>query len=176
MCIHIWGNLGIRDRFKINVIFCYLLHIHSRKTGNWFSLFLCSLWWVQIVGCALAWMSYSYICTLHHLIIIIVQTYLKTLNLRLSDIFCFQFTNSLVMIERIYTLSYYHHQIGNMNYYLLFRVRSWSNGLRCMSFFILTILQQGWLIDLSQLCIFFNFLLCVLPSMKWRICYTINHA
>ena len=30
--------------------------------------------------------------------------------------------------------SYYHHQIGSMNYYPLFRVRSWNNGLRCMSF------------------------------------------
>ena len=37
----------------------------------------------------------------------------------------------------IYTLSYYHHQIGSMNYYPLFRVRSWNNGARCMSFYIL---------------------------------------
>ena len=43
---------------------------------------------------------------------------------------------SLVMIERIYTLSYYHHQIGSMNYYPLFRVRSWNNGMRCMSLYI----------------------------------------
>ena len=44
---------------------------------------------------------------------------------------------SFVMIERIHTLSYYHHQIGSMNYYLLFRVRSWNNGMRCMSLHIL---------------------------------------
>ena len=37
----------------------------------------------------------------------------------------------------IYTLSYYHHQIGSMNYYPLFRVRSWNNGVRCISFYIL---------------------------------------
>ena len=42
---------------------------------------------------------------------------------------------SLVTIERIYTLSYYHHQIGSMNYYPLFRVRSWNNGMRCMSLY-----------------------------------------
>ena len=42
---------------------------------------------------------------------------------------------SLVTIERIYTLSYHHHQIGNMNYYALFRVRSWNNGMRCMSLY-----------------------------------------
>ena len=39
--------------------------------------------------------------------------------------------------ENIYTLSYHHHQIGSMNYYPLFRVRSWNNGVRCMSFYIL---------------------------------------
>ena len=33
---------------------------------------------------------------------------------------------SLVMIERIYTVSYCHHQIGSMNYSPLFRVRSWT--------------------------------------------------
>ena len=34
-------------------------------------------------------------------------------------------------------LAYYHHQIENMNYYPLFRVRSWNNGMRCMSLYIL---------------------------------------
>ena len=51
----------------------------------------------------------------------------------------------LGMIERIhiYTLSYYHHQIGSMNYYPLFRVRSWNNGVRCMSFYILMIMNTA---------------------------------
>ena len=40
--------------------------------------------------------------------------------------------------ENIYTVSYNHHQIGSMNYYPLFRVNSWNNGVRCMSFCILT--------------------------------------
>ena len=39
------------------------------------------------------------------------------------------------MIERIYTLLYYRLQIGSMNYYPLFRVRSWDNGVRCMSLY-----------------------------------------
>ena len=54
----------------------------------------------------------------------------------------FSFPISLVMIEKIYTLSYYHHQIGSMNCYPLFRVRSWNNGLRCMSLYILTIIEE----------------------------------
>ena len=62
-------------------MFCHLLHIHSGKAGILFSLLLCSLWWVQIVGYVLACRSCSFVCTLQHLIIINVQTYLKTLNL-----------------------------------------------------------------------------------------------
>ena len=49
----------------------------------------------------------------------------------------FSLPNSLMMIEMIYTLSYYHHQIGSMNYYPMFRSRSWNNGMRCMSIFLL---------------------------------------
>ena len=51
---------------------------------------------------------------------------------------CFQFTRFLCDDwENIHLLSYYHHQIGSMNYYPLFRVRSWNNGMRCMSSYIL---------------------------------------
>ena len=51
---------------------------------------------------------------------------------------CFQFTHfPCDNWENIYTLSYYHHQIGSMNYYPLFRVWSLNNGVRCMSFYIL---------------------------------------
>ena len=63
------------------ILFCHLLHIHSGTTGILFSLLLCSLWWVQIVGYVLAWRSCSFVCKVVHLIIIMVQTYLKTLNL-----------------------------------------------------------------------------------------------
>ena len=48
----------------------------------------------------------------------------------------FSLTIFLVMIEGIYTLSYYHHQIGSMNFNPLFRVRSWNNGTRCMYLYI----------------------------------------
>ena len=41
------------------IILCHLLHIRSGKTGNLFSLLLCSLWWVQIVGYVLPCRSYS---------------------------------------------------------------------------------------------------------------------
>ena len=63
------------------IIFCHLLHIHSGKTGILFTLLLCRLWWVRIFGYVLVCRSYSFVCTLHHLIIIIMQTYLQILNL-----------------------------------------------------------------------------------------------
>ena len=66
------------------IIFCHLLYI------DLFSLVLCSLWWVQIVGYVLACRSYSFVCTLHHLITIIVQTLSEDVELIqcLSDIIC----------------------------------------------------------------------------------------
>ena len=103
---------------------------------------VCETWWVQIVRYVLTWRSYSFICTLHHLIIIIVQAYLKILKIR--GTVCFQLPHfPCDDWENIYTLSYHHHQIGSMNYYPLFRVRSWNNGVRCMSFCILMTPSNG---------------------------------
>ena len=144
------------------IIFCHLLHIHSGKTGVLFSLLLCSLWWVQIVGCVLACRSHSFVC----INIILLSSLCKliwrhwtykmpvkygssSVSVRLSifsQLFIIQYTGlcvfglsiSLVMIEIIYTfLSYHHHQIGRMNCYPLFRFRLWDNGVHCMSFYIL---------------------------------------
>ena len=50
---------------------------------------------------------------------------------------------SLLMIERIHTVSYYHHQIGRMNYYPLFKVMSWNNGMPCMPHYILEKIVAG---------------------------------
>ena len=45
--------------------------------------------------------------------------------------------------EYILCLISYHHQIGSMNCYPLFRIRSWNNGMRCMSFVFLMNLWYG---------------------------------
>ena len=52
----------------------------------------------------------------------------------------FSLPTPLVMIERIYILylSNIVKSIGSLNFYPLFRVRSWNNGVRCMSFYILS--------------------------------------
>ena len=60
-----------------------------------------------------------------------------TIHYTICRAMCFQFTHlSCDDLENIYTLSYYHHQIGSMSYYPLVRVRSWNNAVRCMSFYI----------------------------------------
>ena len=57
---------------------------------------------------------------------------------------CIQLTHfSYDDCENKWTLSY-HHQIGSMTQLTLFRVRSWNNGMRCMSFYILMIMYQAW--------------------------------
>ena len=84
------------------------------------------------------------VCKIKHILSIIHYT--------ICGAVCFQFTHfSCDNRENIYTLSYYHHQIGSMKYYPLFRVRSWNNGVRlCLSIFV-------WLITstmaLNTLCI-----------------------
>ena len=45
------------------------------------------------------------------------------------------YPSPLWWLREYFTLSYYHHQIGSMNYSPLFKVRSWNNGMRCMSLY-----------------------------------------
>ena len=101
------------------IIFCHLLYIHSRKTGNLFSLSLCSLWWVQIVGYVLACRSYSFVCAnviwRHWTYKMPVRYNLSSVWVRLSilsqlsiiqyvGLFVFSLPIIFVMIERIYIL------------------------------------------------------------------------
>ena len=159
-CYHIFPWLCAWD--VCYIIFCHLLHILSGKTGNLFSLLLCSLWSVQIFGCV--WLadrtrlsvqytiSLSSLCKLiwrHWTYKMPVRYILSSVWVRLSIFFRYPLNNMmwgcvfsvypfLLWWLRAYILSYYHHQIGNMNCYPLFRVRSWNNGVRCVSFYILT--------------------------------------
>ena len=74
------------------------------------------------------------VCKIKHILSVIHYT----IHYAVCGAMCFQFPHSpWDDWENIYTLSYYHHQIGRMYYYPWFRVRSWNNGVRCMSFYIL---------------------------------------
>ena len=99
-----------------------------------------------IFGYVLACRSYSFVCTVHHYhhcanLSEGIELKKNSLRYPLYNMWavCFKFTHfSCDDWENIYTFSYYHHQIESMNYYPLFRIRSWNNGVRCMSFFILS--------------------------------------
>ena len=144
-CYHIFPWLCACD--VCYIIFCHLLHILSGKTRILFSLSLCSLWWVQIVGYILACRSYSFVhytislsslCKLiwRHWTYKMPVRYILSSVSKIKHVFsvihykicravCLQFTHfPCDDWENMHTLSYYHHQIGSMNHYPLFRVRS----------------------------------------------------
>ena len=68
-----------------------------------------------------------------------IKHILSVIQYTICGAVCFQFTHLLCDDwENIYTLSHYHHQIGSVSFDPLFRVRSWNNGMRCISFYVLT--------------------------------------
>ena len=78
-----------------------------------------------------------------------IRHILSVIHYTIRGAVCFQFTHFLVMIDIIYIYSlshhhhhHHHHQIVSMNYYPLFRFRSWNNGVRCMSFCILIVSES----------------------------------
>ena len=87
-CCHIFPWLCVWD--GCTIIFGHLLHIYPGNTGTLFPLLMFSLWYLQMIGYIMACRSCSFVCRLHHLIIIIMQTYLKALNYKkcLSGIWC----------------------------------------------------------------------------------------
>ena len=74
-----------------------------------------------------------------------IKHILSVIHYTICGAVCFQFTH-FPCGDRDNTLSYYHLQIGSMNYYPLFRVKSWNNGVRCMSFYIIKVFswEETW--------------------------------
>ena len=114
-------SANIRIRFGLQIVFIclYITPSHYHHCANLsddieliYRYFLSSMWVRLNIFSQLSIIQYMGLCV-------------------------FSLPISLVMVERIYTLSYYHHQIGSMNYYPLFRVRSWNNGMPCMTLYIL---------------------------------------
>ena len=91
--------------------------------------------------CKLIWRHWSYKMLVRYIFVECVSKIkhiLSVIHYTICGAVCFQFTlSSGDDWENIYTWSYYHHQIRSMNYYPMFRVRSWNNSFRCMSFYIL---------------------------------------
>ena len=66
-----------------------------------------------------------------------------TIELRCMGLCVFSVPISLVDdCENTCTLSYYHHQTGSMNHLPLCRIRSWNNGIRRMSFYVVMVIHN----------------------------------
>ena len=79
-----------------------------------------------------------------------IRHILSVIHYTMRGVVCFQFAHfPCDDWENIYTLSYYHHQIGSMNYYPLFRVRPWNNCVCCMSLCILMI-SWSFMLELEK--------------------------
>ena len=121
------------EMFVINVNFVH--YVKSGETGGIIviasSLSLLSL---GVTGCCIA----GVFCTITrpNELICTVQEQILANGV---DRYHQNHVNNSLFYEHPYSvyLSYYHHQIGSMNYYPLFTVRSWNNGVRCMYFCIL---------------------------------------
>ena len=80
----------------------------------------------------------EYVSKITHILSVIHFTICGAVCFQFTHFFCDDWENIY-----IYILSYHHHHIGGINYYPLFRVRPWNNGLHCMSFYILMNLWYG---------------------------------
>ena len=127
-CIYIPGN---RDFVSITIV-------QFMMSSNIIRLFVHNTISLSSL-CKLIWRHWTYKMPVRYIFRVWVRlsifSQLSIIQYMGLCVFCLPI--SLVMIEMIYTLSYYHHQIGSMNYYPLFRARSWNNGMRCMSIFLL---------------------------------------
>ena len=110
-------------RFDLKIIFVYLYitpshYHHCASLSEDIELIKC----LSDIVCQ--------VCKIRHIISVI--------HYKTGEAVCFQLTHfPCDDWENIYTLSYYHHRIGSMNYYPLFKVGSLNNGVHSMSFCIL---------------------------------------
>ena len=113
-------NANGRIRFGLKIVFAYLYitpshYHHCANLSEYVELIKC----LSDIFCR--------VCKIRHILSVIHYT--------ICGAVCFQFIRfPCDDWENIYALSYYHHQIRSMNYYPLFRVRSWNNGVRRMPF------------------------------------------
>ena len=115
------ANSSIRYGLKIVFVNLYITSFHYHHCANLSED-------IELIKCLSD--IFCRVCKIRHILTVIHYT--------IRGAVCFQFTHfSCDEWENIYTLSYYHNQIGSMNFYPLFRVRSWNNCVRCMSFCIL---------------------------------------
>ena len=128
-CIYIPGN---RDFVSITIV-------QFMMSSNIIRLFVHNTISLSSL-CKLIWRHWTYKMPVRYVfssVWVTLSIFSQLSIIQYMGLCVFSLPISLVIIEMIYTLSYYHHHIGSMNYYPLFMARSWNNGMRCMSIFLL---------------------------------------
>ena len=147
-----------------HIIICQLLYIHSWKPGICFH-YHCAVddeckesdtfWLADLIRlfvhytillssvCKLIWRHWTYRMPVGYIpssvwLRLSISSYIKLYIIQYVGLCVFSLPFSFLIIQNNHILSYYPHQIGSMNYYPLFRVRSLNNRKRCMSFYIHT--------------------------------------
>ena len=93
--------------------------------------------------CKLIWRHWTYKMPVRYILSSVwvkLSIFSQSSSVHYMGLCVFSLPIFLMITEQIYTLSYYYHQIGSTNYHPLFRVRSWNNGMRCMSLYILIVM------------------------------------
>ena len=114
------ANIRIRFGLQIVLVCLYSTPSHYHHCANLSE-------GIELIKCLSD--IFCQVCKIKHILSVIHYTIYGAVCFQLAHFSCDDW-------ENIYTLSYYHHQIGSMKYHPLFRVRSWHNGMRCMFFYI----------------------------------------
>ena len=125
--------------FRENRDFVFITIVQCMMSSNIIRLFVHNTISLSSL-CKLNWRHWTYKMPVRYMLSSVwvrLSIFFQLSIIQYMGMCVFSLPISLVMIEMIYTLSYYHHQIRSMNYYPLFRARSSNNGMRCMSIFLL---------------------------------------
>ena len=125
--------------FRENRDFVFITIVQFMLSSNIIRLFVQNTISLSSL-CKLIWRHWTYKMPVRYILLSVwvrLSIFSQLSIIQYMGLCVFSLPISLVMIEMIYTLCYYHHQIGSMNYYPLFRARSWNNGMRCTSIFLL---------------------------------------
>ena len=126
--------LLIAHTFRENRDFVFIIIVQFMMSSNIIRLFVHNTISFSSL-CKLIWRHWTYKMLVRYILPSVwvrLSIFSQLSIIQYMGLCVFSLPISPMMIEMIYTLSYYHHQIGSMNYYPLFRARSWNNGMRCM--------------------------------------------
>ena len=128
--------------FRENRDFVFITIVQFMMSSNIIRLFVHNTISISSL-CKLIWRHWTYKMPVRYILSSVwvrLSIFSQLSIIQYMGLCVFSLPISLLMIEMIYTLSNVHNQIGTMNYYLLFRARSWNMKMVCAVCLILTVL------------------------------------